>query len=519
MKKNIILIIICLFLLSLFIHYLPVYKKGYSFNPLGGNLILARNLALTGEFKIENEKNIILSSERIKKEGIYCNWGNKLTPYIYGQIFKVFGFNQNLPFYLSLILWSLSGIILFLIVLKLFNLKIAVIFGLLDIFIPVFTQGSLISGFYEWAVLFFSLGLLFYLYREKINLLNLFLAGLFFGLASLSRDAFLISFIPFVIYEFWQNRNIKKIFIFILPFILLWTAYLVPGYLNDLPNAYLSKHDTSFSQYGHLFPDPYTYHFEKDEYIENIAGTSNYGFSEYLLKYDQSVDFKNQLIMYFHSIKFYPEEFLKIIVSGGPLVLLFLIAGLIYLNKKKKPLLKLFIVWGSIWYFLLIIFKSNNWDHFLELRFPMVLLISLGVYWLIDFVMKLNIKNKFKYLIIIIFALFIIFHFGLSNKWMLHDEYNGSKIEIIRDFAEKINRANLNKQNDVIAVNVHSTLQSLNYYTDQSIIYFDSQTISKLLEENKLNWAFEQFGVTKIISFKPGLSEKIIKQTKVGIIE
>ena len=519
MKKNITLIIICLFLLSLAVHYYPVYKKGYSFNPLGGNLILARNLALTDEYKIENEKNVILSSQKIKGEGIYCNWGNKLTPYIYSQIFKIFGFNQNLPFYISLVLWALSGIILFFIVLKLFNFKIAVIFGLLDSFIPVFTQGSLMAGFYEWAVLFFSLGLLFYLYKEKINLLNLFLAGLFFGLAALARNAFLISFIPFVIYEFWQNKSVKKVFIFVLPFILLWTAYLLPGYLNDLPNAYLSKHDTSFGQYGHLFPDPYTYHFEKDEYIQSITGIPNHSFSEYLLKYDQSVNFKNQMIMYFHSIKFYPKEFLKIIVSGGPLILLFLIMGLVYLNKKKKHLLKLFVIWSGAWYFLLVVLKSNNWDHFLELRFPMVLLISLGIYWLINFVLKLNTENKFKYLIIIIFSFFLLFHFGLSNKWMLHDEYNGSKVEIIRNLAGKINQANLDKQNDIIAINIHPTLQSLNYYTDQSIIYFDIQTINRLLKENKLDWVFEQFGVTKIIGFESELSKEIIRQTEVKIIE
>jgi len=526
MKKNIVLIIICLFLLSLFIHYLPVYKKGYSFNPMGG-LTIARNLALTGEYKIDSKINIILSSDRIKDEGITSNSGNKLNPYIYSQIFKIFGFNQNLPLYVTLIIWALAGIILFLIVLKLFNLQLAIIFGLIDILIPVLTQGSLMAGFYEWPVLFFSLGLLFYFWpkfsKKEINnknkLISLIIASLFFALATLAKNSFIVSFVPFVVYEFWQNKSFKKIIIFILPFILLFGGYLLSGYITGLPNAYLSSEDTDFGRYGHLFPDPYTYHFEKDEYLNNIIGSSNTDHSWFLLKYGYHVSLQNKLILYWHAIKFYPIEFLKLVVYGGSLIILFLIIGLIYLYKERKSLFKLFVMWGIFWYILLIFFKSRNWDHFLEIRFLIVLLISLGISWLINFILDSSLNKKSKYLIIGIFSLFLLIHFGEANKWMLHDEYSGSKIEIIRNLSGKINKANLNKQYDVIAVNTHPTFQALNYYTDQSIIYFDSQTINKLLSKNKLNEAFEYFNVTKIIGFDIELSKKIENQTGVKTIE
>jgi len=514
MKKNIALILVCLFLLSTVIHFLPVWKKGYSFSPMGGDLILARNLALSGQYKIESENNIVLSSDRIKTEGISCNWGNKLTPLIYGQIFKIFGFKQNLPLYFSLILWSLTGSLLFLLVLKLFNLKLAVIFGLIDIFVPVLTQGSLMAGFYEWAMLFFIIGLLFYLYKKETGKINLILASFFFGLAALARNAFLVSFIPFVIYDFWKNRSWKRVIVFVLPFVLLWGIYLIPDYLQGTPNAYLASEDTSFGMYGHLFPDPYTFHFEKDEYIKSILGTSDYTFSQFLLKYEHSVSFKNKLIMYFSSIKFYPKEFSKLIITGGPLIILFLMAGLVYLYRKKRPLLNLFMIWGVVWYALLVILKTNNWDHFLELRFPIVLLISLGIYWLIDFILKLSLKERFKYIIVLILSFCIFLHFVQANKWMLHEEYNTSKIETITQMAKSINQKQLNKQNDVIAVSIHASIpQALNYYTDLSIIYFDLNTVENLLNQDKFSWAFEQFGVTKIIGFNPDLSQKIKEQT------
>jgi len=518
MKKNIILIIIILFLLSLVVHFLPVYKKGYSFDSFGGSLILARNFALTGQLEIESEKNVYLSSEKIKQEGIYSNWGNKLTPYIYGQIFKIFGFNQNLPLYFVLILWSLSGVILFLVVLKLFNLKVALIFGLIDTFIPVFTQGSLMAGFYEWAVLFFSFGLLIYLW-PKSNKRNLLLASLFFGLASLARNVFLLSFIPLAIYDFWQNKSYKRLIVFVLPFIIIWGVYLMPGYLVGLPNAYLSSQDTSFNYYGHLFPDPYTYHFEKEKYLESILGDYNVYFSEYFLKYDYPVSLIDRFRLYFESALFYPKEVSKIIVLGGPLILLLLIAGLIYLYKEKKYLFKLFALWGISWYFLLIILKTNNWDHFMELRFPIALSISLGVVWLIEHIMNLSFSRNLKYLIIIVFLVFLVLHFSLANKWMLHEEYNTSKVDVIRELSQVINQQELDKQNDVIAISIHPIVQNLNYYTDQNIIYFNSQTIERLLEQNKLTEAFKQFGVTKIIGFDFDLSQRIKEQTGINSLD
>ncbi len=519
MKSKIILVAIALFILSLAVHYYPIYQKGYSFNPLGGDLAIARNLALTGEYKLESGKNVILSSVRIEEEGIYSNTGNRLNAQIYGWIFKKFGFKQELPIYLSLFLWALSGLILFFVVLRLFNLKTAVVFGSINAFMPVLTQGSLMGGFYEWAVLFFSLGLLFYFWPELLkkkkenSWLNLILASVLFSLAALSKNSFFVSFFPFLVYDFWKNRSIKRALIFVLPFVLIFGGSLVWGYVSGLPSAYLSSEDTDFSRYGHLYPDPYTYHFEKEEYLQSIAGTDNVGYNWFLEKYGYSVSFKNKMLRYWHTIKFYPKEIVKLIVSGGPLILLFLIAGLAYLRRKRKTLFVFFVIWGAVWYGLLIFFKSANWDHFLEIGFPITLLVALGVTWLIDFILDSSLERKAKYLIIGIFLIVLTGHFVLANKWMLHEEYNTSRIASFHQIAEVINRNQLDKQKDVIAIDIHPTFLALNYYTDISLIYFDQATIRKLLDQNKLTWAFEQFGVTRIVGFDDNLSAEITGRT------
>jgi len=43
----------------------------------------------------------------------------------------------------------------------------------------------------------------------------------------------------------------------------------------------------------------------------------------------------------------------------------------------------------------------------------------------------------------------------------------------------------------------------------------DPATVEKLLEQKKLKWAFEQFGVTKVIGFETELVEKIVEMTGV----
>jgi hypothetical protein len=58
----------------------------------------------------------------------------------------------------------------------------------------------------------------------------------------------------------------------------------------------------------------------------------------------------------------------------------------------------------------------------------------------------------------------------------------------------------------------------MNWYTDYSYVYFDPKTIEKLLTENKLQWALDQYGVTKIIGYDKELTEKIIKTTKAEAI-
>jgi hypothetical protein len=518
-KKYLIAIIILIFVVSVAVRYWPVYHKGFSYSIEVDNLILARNLSLTGEYKIDNEKNVVLSSEIVKEEGIQSKFGNKLTPILYGKIFGLFGFDRNIPLYVSLILYGIVSVLLFLLVLKLFNIWVVLIFSFIEVFSPLVVQYATRSGSYEWAVLFLVIALLFYLCKEKPNLFRLFLAGLFFALASLTRNSFLILPFVFLIYDFWKNKSFKRIIVLILPLFVLWGIYLGPTFIERgiIDNAYMGSQETT-SAYMHLFPDPYTWHFERDVYVESVQGITNYDYSQFLLKYNYPVSLKNKILMYWASITSYPKGLFAQTTIGGPFLVFFMILGGFYLWKKNRELLKLFIVWAALTYLFLIAMASNHWGHFLSLQLPIFLMIALGIYWLIQFIKKQDWKIYYKYLLIfgIVFTLFV--HLIQSDKWVFHERYENSNMEqalvLVKSVEDK--KQDIDKRIDIIAVGLQNPAASvLNYYTDFSCVYFDANTVKKLLKENKLQWAFDQFGVTKIAGYDKDLTEEIIRATDV----
>ena len=56
----------------------------------------------------------------------------------------------------------------------------------------------------------------------------------------------------------------------------------ISPYVAYLNTDYLPKDDMNFSNYGHLYPDPYTFHFEKESYLNSIQNISNSLFSDVL---------------------------------------------------------------------------------------------------------------------------------------------------------------------------------------------------------------------------------------------
>ena len=529
-KFNIIFIFICLLLFSTAIHFFPIWSKGHPFSICTENLVVAKNLYLTGKYSIKNSKDILLSSTLIKSQGIPASTENKLTPLIYAKIFKIFGFNPWLPTKISILFYSLTGLILFTLAWRLFNLKLGLIFGLIFIFTPHISAYSVTGGSYEFALFFVSLALLFYFWDWKIHSKNwrtyfrLGLSSIFFALAFLCRNAFLLSFVPFVIYDFYKTKSLKRVTVFIIPFVILAGAVLIPDFLAGYPHKYLGKYigqkAEMFGWDGHCFPDPYTYYFEREEYVNKVRDTARGDVASHLLKYGHKLSFKSKVLIYIDSIKYYIKKFFRLITFGGPIMIAFMFVGLFYLFKQRRNLFNLFTFWLTFWFLVLIYKKTSNYNHFLEVSFPLILLSSLGIYQFFKYLnTTLSISQNKKYLFISFLFITILAHLIIANKWAFHERYNTSKIDKVLSFVKAIEKEQLSIT-DVVAINIHpSFMEELNYFTDKNFIYFSSETIENLLDKNKLQYAFNKFGVTKIIGYDKDLTTRIIQTTEVEDIK
>jgi hypothetical protein len=521
---------VVIFLVVFAVRFYPVFHKGYPPSIRADSLILARNLSLEGEYKIEDEKGIILTTPLLGERGVPSNIANNLTSVLYAKLFDIFGFNPQLPLYVSLALYALSTVLVFVLVFRLFNLWLALIFALVDIFSPIILANSIFPGSYEWAILFFSIALLIYFkpqYGKEIqlpekngrNYLRLVFAGLFFGLASLAGNVYTISFVPFLIYEFYRNKSLKRAFIFLLPFVLLWGIYLGPTFIKEgviINNANLTSLKPPSSDYLHLWPDSYTYLFEKDEYVDTLSDTRELDLIAGLMKYNYHVSFLQKLWIYLGSGIFYIKEFFRLTTIGGALTILLMFLGAGYLYKKKNNLLPLFIFWFVIWFLALVLYRTNSNHHFAELRFPIFLLISLGAYWVFRVISRLNIGRELKYFLILGLLSFILLDLIQSDKWLFHEKYENGNMNEVLTIVETLKQKDI-KTADVTAVGTaaNNAPLAINYYDNLNVIYFDPNTIEKLLNENRLQLVFDQFGVTGIVGYQPELTKRVIENTKV----
>jgi len=520
-KKIIALIAALVFFVSLAVGYWPVYHKGHPWSFAADAMILARNLNLVGNYSLDSEKNIVLSSELIAVEGIPSDLGNKLTPVLTSYFFRVFGFTPLLPLWISLGVFAVINVLLFLLVRRRFGFLAGILFALTAVLSPFMLQNAARFGTYEWAMLFLTIALVVYFWREKPPLANLLIAGIFLGLATLARNSFLVLPLAFALYELWQNHSWKKALTLVLPLVVFWGIYLGPGLLNgqSIHNAYLSGPEEKTTAYMHIFPDPYTWHFERDAYAQTLIGSGDYGVNEFLLKYGYPVSPQNKITMYLASAWSYPWGFLSVKNTGGPLVLFLLALGIFYLSQKNKKVLWLFVCWAGSLYVFLIISTGNHFGHMMPLQFPFFLLTALGLLTLFDFVRQSEFSARAKTMLV--FGLLAVFigHLIWADQEMFHEKYlyaqtgqSYATINLVKQAADK-----LDKKTDVLAVgSPNPTTSMVNYYTNFSCVYFAPATVQKLIRENKLAWAFAQFGITRVVGYDAELGRDISAATGIG---
>lgn len=492
-------------------------KKGYTPGADYMNLVEARNYALGGTYRSENSINTLLSSEQSVQNGVVTGIPNPLTPILYGHIFSWFGFNPNLPFWLSIFLFGLFSVIIFYLTANLFGIMSGFFAGITSALMPSMTVGVLYGGLYEWAMLFFGIALWSYFGSKKgqfsAGYSRVFISGIFFALAALARNAFSISFIPIFLFDAWHTRSFKRSAALLVPFLIIFGSTLTPFSWLDAPNGYTSNVNKPWTQIGHFYNDPYTYNFNRESYKNNLLSDpeklDRVGIS-YAIYFGYPVTFGQRLKVFKDSALFYVSDTVSLTSTGGVVVLFLAAIGAVWLWKNQRVMAKFFGVWFATWLLLLIYSRTANWDHSMEIVFIIASLVGLGCSRLVGLIRQEGFSKNISILTV---AILLIGHLSAGNQWRLFDEYRSSRISSGVEIVESVNQGNFDKKS-VIAIGTRSEVAYMvNYKTDRSTVYFHPDTLASF-SEPQLREAFAKYGVTHAAGFE---DEDLERMKRVGI--
>jgi len=530
--QKVILAILALliFFFSFGAHYFVYLTKGDSHVPTEYyNLLPARNWAETGELSYENSENVVLSTEMVETDGMPTTLGNKLTLYFYGFLFKYIGFYPSLPLYIAFILYSIAAVFLFLTVLRIFDLKIGLTTAILSVIAPFSLPPANMIGHHELAWLFMILAAFFYFWpKNQKKLIYLVSTGLCLGLAMAAKNSFFIAFLPFFALEFWRNRLVLKTAV--LRCAILFVAFLIIAtpFTFGGQNSYLGlffNFDNSvienepFSSFGHFFPDPYTYHHDRDAFLENnLAKTENFSFFKnvhfwgedvfFIQGAGASVNFMQGWVMpMIYSFLIYSKGlFLSLIIFGGMLTWLFVFIGISELKRRKNYLMIFFsVVFFASWFFCLIAFRTSNYAQVLILALPASIVVGVGLCKTAEFISRSS-----KKILIGTIAMFLIL-FSQISWWSLHINYAtfGQVREVIEFARTEQNKYQFDEKGVTAVGWFQEAPTLLNYYFNRNFVYFAPQTIKKLADKDELSSVFQNYNITGFIGYDEKTTEII----------
>jgi len=530
------LFLVIIFLIAVLVWYSSVIFKGYPIQPISQDILLARNYHQTGVLATHNNQSIVISSSLIKEQGHPLVISQYLGSFFYAKIFDIVGLpSYNNLILLSIILYALVLLLFVILILYLFNFKLAVVFSLIYIFSPLGWGLTYSLGEYEFCLLFWALFFIFYFLglkkteQSSNQLYNLFfiISGVFLAFSALSAEVTLVFALAFFIFLLLRRLKWQLIWAFI-PFAILLIIFWLPSFLSG-ENEYLSllinrptQESISLAQL-HVFPDPYTYYFEKEEFLERFKN-QDLGWSENLETRKILTNFGFEQINLFNRIKvgFYLlsqhiSRFFSLEDFGGPFFTLLLILGLIYLIHKYKFLYQLSLYWLIISFFVFAFVVLVSRNHLMDFIWLLILLISLGLLYLLQIVGSyFQLSRKWLAFLNIIVIGLALYHLVLVNHVILGKKYDEDFMPRSISYAQEIKKLDIDDR-EVIAIpgDFPSQGSTLNYLTNTSSVIFQSSTLEKLLKQGKIKQAFEAFGVKYIIGYSDELSRKLIEEAEV----
>ncbi len=538
-KINFILWLFFIFSFAVFFWYSPVLFKGYPAAQIDseGNITAARNYASHQIFGSESDLNVVVAPSLIKSDVVETLLGNKLTIFSYSTLFRVLGpMDWSKIILIVIIIHALALVFFNITIFYLFGFKESIIFSFVYVLLPINWQTVYFVGTYEFAILFFSIfTVLFFCFRSyKYRWPFLISSGLFLALSGLSREAMFLSF-PVIFLWLWFNKKRKDILLIFIPLVLVLAIFWLPNFLkgdNEYLKLFVSSSDDNKKQhsdlqyYGHLYPDPYTYYFNNKSILNSLQETINNNNSGWFYRIDmlksganmgiRSVNIIERFLVGTANFSRQISKFLSLEDIGGPFIFILMLLGLYQLKHKNREIYFLFISLMIVIPFLLSYVVLGRRSHLMDFSWIIASLVSLGLislYPLLKNYYQITKHLKFLYGFIVILVFYSLI---LANHVYFGNAYDSTKYTEIRYLANQVNISSpIINDNDVIAVSERGMHPSLNYLTNKSVVFFQPNTIYKLIEKGELQKAFDTFNVKYIIGYSSDLSDLIIKNSKV----
>lgn len=530
--------LLVIFTAASFIWYSPVLFKGYPAQNIDseGVITIARNYSQYGVLGYENDLNVVLAPNLVKASANPTSLGNKLTIFSYATIFKLFGqLDWDKVVIAAIIIHALALMFFNITIFYLFGLEVSIIFSLIYIFLPINWQTVYFVGSYEFALLFFSFfTVLFFCFRNyKSKWPFLILAGIFLALSGLAREAMFLSF-PVILLWLWFNKKTKEIFLIFIPVILLLVVFWLPNFLNGSSDYFKlfvttqtkEKSHSDFHFYSHIYPDPYTYYFDNQSILNPTPDNINSANSGWLynigrLKSEANlgiaqVNIFERLMVGTTNLARQISKYLSLEDVGGPLIFLIMILGLYQLKNKSREIYFLFISLLIGIPLILSYVVLGRRSHIMDLGWVIASLIALALVSLKPLLKNYYQLFKSANLLYWLIIALVFYNLILANHVYWGRAYDSTKYLEIKYLANQVNNYPTKiDDSDVIAVADYGLHPALNYLSNKSVILFNPVTIAKLINNNGLQKAFDDFGVKYIVGYDQELSESIIKNSSV----
>lgn len=518
------------FLVGISVWYSPVIFKGRAPYRMTELMPIAKNLHKTGFFRLESDKNVYLASSLLKNQGHTAIAGNKLTAYLYAWIFKLFGLlDQNQLVLFSVIINSLTLVVFAAAVYAIFGFKTSALFSVIYTLLPFNWLSVYSLGTYEFATLFFSIFTLLFVWgiAKKKEIIFAPLSAVFLFLAAMSKETFFLV-IPAVLVYFLLEKKKKPIIAFLVPIVILTSVFYAPSFFSkDGGNTYLNLFSSSkagkerfvdYSFYGHLYPDPYIYHFERKEFMDGYKKeTGKSGIIESLQRKkvianmgEGGVGFFGRILLGIVLLTTHLSKFISLEEVGETFSAFFVFLGIWSLKERSRQFYKFFLVWLGTTLFLLSFAALVSRSHLKDFGWMLPVLISLGVVFAVrTFREKFNFSPLKTRMFGIGIVLVLVYGFFVSDHILLSRQYDKAKAQKMEAYAEAIGKAEV-KDDEVIALAFDSKDQILiNYLVDKSTVVIGQESFKKIIDQKKTKEILGFFGIKYFIGYDDDLSKKI----------